>query len=463
MLWNILTLMVPSTAERDVGSLLHPFTNLFHHQENGPHVITRGDGVWIYDEDGKGYIEAAAGLFCASLGFSEERLAEAAYRQMKTLPFMHLFTSRSHSPAIELSERLLKLAPVPMSKVFFANSGSEAADTVIKMVWYYNNVLGRNEKKKIIGRIDGYHGTTVGAASLTGIARSHRKFDLPIANVIHTSRPHYYHGARPGESEDAYSSRLAEELEQLIIDEGPATVAAVIAEPVMGSCGVLLPPRGYFEKIQEVIAKYDLLFAADEVICGFGRTGNMWGSQTYGMRPDFVTTAKQLSSGYAPISAVMVNEKVYRTLLQGSEEIGIFAHGFTYTGHPVSAAVALECLNIYEERNIVEHVRRVGPRLQDGLRTRFADHPLVGEVRGVGLLAAVELIEDKVARKPFPPELAVGPYCASRAMARGLVLRALGDSMAFSPPLIIEEPEIDLVLDRFGEALDDTAEWLASK
>ena len=241
--------MGPATAPQNGGSLLHPFTNLVVHHQNGPHVIARGDGVWIYDENGNGYIEAAAGLFCASLGFNEERLAEAAYRQMRTLPFMHLFTSRSHSPAIELSERLLKMAPVPMSKVFFANSGSEAADTVVKMVWYYNNALGRSEKKKIIGRRDGYHGTTVAAASLTGIERSHRKFDLPIENVIHTSRPHYYHGARPGESEEAYSSRLAAELEQLIVDEGPATVAAVIAEPVMGSCGVLLPPRGYFEKI----------------------------------------------------------------------------------------------------------------------------------------------------------------------------------------------------------------------
>lgn len=453
--------MAESSAVRDVASVLHPFTNPSSHERGGPLVIARGDGAWVYGEDGTRYLEAASGLWCASLGFNEPRLAEAAYRQLQTLPFMHLFTSRSHSPAIELAERLLRIAPSPMSKVFFANSGSEAADTVIKIVWFYNNALGRLAKKKIVARKDGFHGSTVGAGSLTGIFRNHLKFDLPIPNVIHASRPHYYHGARPDESEDAYASRLASELEQQILDEGPETVAAMIAEPVMGAGGVLLPPRGYFAKVQEITRKYDMLFIADEVICGFGRTGNMWGSQTFGLRPDMLTTAKQLSSAYAPISAVMVSEKVYDVLLRGSKEVGTFAHGFTYSGHPVSAAVALECLRIYEERDIVERVRHLGPRLIDGLRRSYASHPLVGEVRGVGLMAAVELVADKQSKKPFEAGMGVGEHCMNRALGRGLVVRALGDSIAFSPPLIVTEAEIEMILERFGEALQDTADWLA--
>ena len=452
--------MPETSTSRDVASLLHPFTNPASHEQQGALVITKGDGVWVYDEDGKAYLEAASGLWCASLGFNEPRLAEAAYRQLTTLPFMHLFGSRSHSPAIELAERILKLAPVPMSRVFFANSGSEAADTVVKMVWFYSNARGCPEKKKIIARRDGFHGSTVAAASLTGIFRNHRKFDLPIPNIVHTSRPHYYRGARPGESEDSYASRLASELEQQILAEGPETVAAMIAEPVMGAGGVLLPPKGYFEKVQQVTDKYEMLFIADEVICGFGRTGNLWGSQTFGIKPDILTTAKQLSAAYAPISAVVVNQRVYDVLRQGSDEIGTFAHGFTYSGHPVSAAVAVECLKIYEEIDVVGRVRRLAPRLQQGLRDRFGDHPLVGEIRGVGLMAAVELVQDKSTGRPFDPALGVGPHCMARAVERGVILRALGDAIAFSPPLIVSEAEIDLILDRFEDALRDTAKWL---
>lgn len=455
--------MPSPSAQRDVGSLLHPFTNLLAHEREGPLVIARGEGAWVYGEDGTPYLEAASGLWCASLGFSERRLAEAAYRQLLSLPYMHLFTSRSHSPAIRLAERLLECAPVPMARVFFANSGSEASETVVKMVWFYNNALGRPHKKKIIARRDGFHGSTVAASSLTGIRKNHLKFDLPIANVVHAARPHHYRGARPGESEEAYSSRLAAELERQIQAEGPDTVAAMIAEPVMGAGGVLLPPRGYFEKVQEVTSRHDMLFIADEVICGFGRTGNMWGSQTFGIRPDILTTAKQLSSAYMPISAVLVNARVYDVLADGSGELGVFAHGFTYSGHPVAAAVALECLRIYEERQLVERVRRVGPLLVDGLRRRFADHELVGEVRGVGLMAAVEFVKDRSTGEPFDPALGVGAYCARRALRRGLVVRALGDSVAFSPPLIVSRREIGLILDLFGKALEDTAAWIGEQ
>lgn len=453
--------MATSSTERDIAAVLHPFTKPSGHETDGPLVIDRGDGCWVYGEDGNAYLEAASGLWCASLGFNETRLVEAACRQLRTLPFMHLFGSRSHSPAIELAERLLDLAPAPMSKVFFANSGSEAADTVVKIVWFYNNALGRPQKKKIIARADGFHGSTVAAASLTGIFRNHRKFDLPIANIRHAARPHYYRGGRPCESEEAYSSRLAEELDRQIRDEGSETVAAMIAEPVMGAGGVLVPPKGYFEKVQQVTSEHDMLFVADEVICGFGRTGNMWGSQTFGIRPDIMTTAKQLSSAYAPISAVMVSENVYDVLRAGSEDIGYFAHGFTYSGHPVSAAVALECLRIYEEMDIVARVRRLGPHLLGGLRERFGGHPLVGDVRGVGLMAGIELVEDRESGKAFDPALGVGTYCMRKALDHGLVLRALGDTMAFSPPLIATEAEIDIALDRFGEALQDTVDWLS--
>ncbi len=454
--------MAETISDRDVKSLLHPFTRPSTHEKDGPLVIVRGDGAWIYDDKGRAYLEAAAGLWCTSLGFSERRLAEAAYRQMNTLPFMHLFTSRTHSPAVELAERLLAIAPVPMAKVFFANSGSEAADTVIKMVWFYNNTLGRSEKKKILARIDGFHGSSIGSGSLTGIVRNHRKFDLPIPNVVHIPRTHYYLDSLPGESEEAFSSRMVDQLDRQIQDEDPSTVAAYIAEPIMGAGGAILPPKDYFPKVAEVIAKHDMLMLADEVICGFCRTGSMWGSQTFGLRPDILTTAKQLSSGYAPISGVMVNEKVYRVLFEGSDEVGVFAHGFTTTGHPTSSAVALECLKIYEERDMLGHVARVGSILQNGLRDRFASHKYVGEVRGVGLIAAVQFVQDRDERRLFPPEWHVGDYCASRALDHGLVLRALGDAMAFSPPLIIEEHEVESLLDRFERAMRDTVMWVES-
>ena len=449
--------ILSKTAARDVAAVLHPFTALSQHEKSGPFVIDRGEGVWVYDEEGKRYLEAIAGLWCASLGYSEPRLAEAAKRQLERLPFMHMFGSFGHSPGAELAERLLSVAPVPMSKVFYANSGSEAVDSAIKMVWYFNNALGRSKKKKIIARRDAYHGSLIGSASLTGLPQNHRLFDLPIQNVLHTTKPHYYHGATPGESEEEYSARVAAELEDLIEAEGPDTVAAFIAEPVMGVGGVIVPPKGYFESIQAVLERHDVLFIADEVVCGFGRTGNMWGSQTFGLRPDFVIMAKAMSAAYLPIAGVMVNDRVYTTLRSGSDQAGAFAHGMTYSGHPVCAAVALECAKIYEERNLVEHVRTVGARLQAGLRDRFSVHPLVGEVRGVGLVAGVELVADKASRTPFAPEVGAGTICGIEARKRGLILRMLGNTLAFSPPLIITCDEIDFLLDRFGEALEVTA------
>ena len=449
-----------SAASRDIAYVLHPYTNLDRHKTVGPHVMSKGKGIWVYDEDGKAYIEGMAGLWCASLGFAEERLVRAAAKQMQALPFYHVFAAKSHDPAIDLAEKMIGLAPAPMSKVFFANSGSEANDSAIKMVWYYNNAMGRPEKKKIISRIKAYHGVTIASASLTGLPANHRDFDLPIDRILHADCPHHYRFAEEGETEEEFASRLAANLEKLIEDEGPETIAAFIAEPIMGAGGVIVPPATYFEKIQPILKKHDILFIADEVICGFGRTGNMFATRTFDLQPDIITVAKALSSAYLPISALMINEKVCEPLYRNSGEIGTFGHGFTYSGHPVSCAVALETINIYEERDIVGHVRRVMPRFQNGLR-QFADRPLVGEVRGKGLVAAVELVADKATKRPFDPKAGVGPAFAAKAAEHGLIVRAVpGDSIALCPPLIITEDEIGELLSRFGRALDDTQGWL---
>ena len=450
-----------SAGGRDAKVLLHPQTNFRAHEKDGAFVVARGEGVRIFDEDGKDYIEAMAGLWCASLGFSEARLVEAAARQMRALPYYHIYTSKSHMPVIELAERILALTPVPMSKVFFTNSGSEANDTIVRMVWYYNNALGRPKKKKIVARLKGFHGSTIAACSLTGLPALHRDFDLPLPGFLHTDCPHYWRSAEPGESEEEYASRVADNLEKLILAEGGAeTCAAFIAEPVMGAGGVILPPKTYFEKIQRVLKKYDMLMIADEVICGFGRTGNMFGSETFGIRPDIMTIAKALSSAYLPIAGVVVNDAVYQVLADNTQKIGMFGHGYTYSAHPVSAAVALETLKIYEERDILSHIRRVAPRLQQGL-ARFADHPLVGEVRGVGLVAGVEVVRDKATKEPFAPTEGVGRAVSKAAEQHGLIVRAMGDSIGFSPPLIISEGEIDELVARFGKALDET--WAAMK
>jgi 4-aminobutyrate--pyruvate transaminase len=347
-----------------------------------------------------------------------------------------------------------------MSKVFFNNSGSEANDTAVKLCWYYNNALGRPRKKKIISRLRAYHGATVAAGSLTGILAAHRDFDLPLPQVRHADCPDFYRYGKPGETEEAFAARLAESLDAQIQREDPDTVAAFIAEPVMGAGGCILPPATYFEKVQAVLKKHDVLFIADEVICGFGRTGRMFGSETFGLRPDIVTMAKALSSGYLPISATAISEGIYQALLAQSDKLGMFSHGYTYTGHPVSCAVALETLAIMAERDLVGHVRKVGPRLLDGLR-RHADHPLVGQVRGVGLLAGVELVRDKGTRAMFDPPGTAGALLVARAQAHGLIVRNLQDTVALCPPLVITEAEIDEVLRRFGLALADTAAALA--
>ena len=445
-----------SAAARDIANVLHPYTDLKTHLEVGPVVISRGKGVRVWDDAGKEYIESVAGLWCASLGFDNERLVQAAVTQMRKLPFYHAFTAKSHEPAIDLAEMLIERAPLPMSKVFFANSGSEANDSAIKMIWYMNNALGRPKKKKIIGRIKGYHGITIAAASLTGLPANHRSFDVPLPGFVHTMTPHFYHAGLPGESEEDFATRCADELEKLILAEGPDTVAAMWAEPIMGAGGVIVPPKGYFPKIQAVLRKYDVLLVVDEVICGFWRTGNYWGSQTLDIQPDILTCAKALSASYMPISAVLVNDRVFQALAKESNEIGTFGHGFTYSGHPVPAAVAIETLKIYDETDMGGHVGSVGPHLQAELRRLFADHPLVGEVRGTGLIAAMELVADKATKTNFDPKAKVGPRLTKILEENGVIGRAsVNDTLCFSPPLIISREEIDELLTRVGKSLDE--------
>ncbi len=447
-------------AARDVETLVHPYINLASFRDSGPLVIERGEGIYVYDTDGRPYIEGMAGLWCTALGYGNEELVEAAAAQMRKLPFAHLFTGRSHDPAIELAEKLKEIAPVPISKVFFCNSGSEANDSQVKFVWYLNNALGRPQKKKIISRMKAYHGVTIAAASLTGIPTNHRDFDLPLPGFLHATCPHHYRFAQGGESEEDFATRLAAELDALIVKEGPETVAAFIAEPVMGAGGVIVPPRTYFEKIMPVCAKHDLFVISDEVICGFGRLGTRFGCEKLGFKPNALSIAKAMSSGYLPIAAVMIPETMYQALLAESKKIGVFGHGFTYGGHPVSAAVALKAIEIYARERIIEKAAERAPRFQARLEA-LGRHPLVGEARGLGLIGGLELVADKASKRSFLPQHGVGARAVRFAEAEGLIVRAvMGDVLTLSPPLVISAAEIDELFDRLGRALDKTLDWV---
>ncbi|MAD95317.1 MAG: aspartate aminotransferase family protein [Rhodobacteraceae bacterium] len=444
----------PNSDEgRDIAYHFHGYTNAQTHKEVGPLVIDRGEGIHVFDNNGKRYIEGMAGLWSVGLGFNEKRLVNVAHEQMQKLPYYHNFSHRSHGPAIDLAEKLIEIAPVPMSKVFFTNSGSEANDTIVKMVWYRSNALAKPEKKKIISRLRGYHGVTVASASMTGLPYNHKSFDLPIEGVLHTTCPHYWREGHDCESEEEFASRCAQDLDDMIQAEGPDTVAAFIAEPVMGAGGVVVPPVTYWEKIQAVLAKYDILLIADEVICGFGRTGNMFGSTTYGIKPDILTMSKQITSSYFPFSAFMINDRVYQPIAEESGRIGVLGHGYTGGGHPVGAAVALENIKIIEERDLIINAAERGVELQTGL-AKFSDHPLVGEVRGVGLVAALELVAPEGRATDFLPGK-MGAQMNSIMLRNGLISRNMTDAMAFCPPLIVSSPEISDVLNVVSKSLND--------
>src|SRR5580658_3230230 len=447
-------------ATRDVETLVHPYINLASFRDTGPLIIERGQGVYVYDTEGKPYIEGMAGLWCTALGYGNEELVEAAATQMRKLSFAHLFTGKSHDPAIELAEKLKEIAPVQISKVFFCNSGSEANDTQIKLVWYFNNALGRPQKKKIVSRVKAYHGVTIAAASLTGLPGNHRDFDLPLPGFLHTSCPHHYRFANDGESEEDFASRLAAELDALIVKEDPDTVAAFIAEPVMGAGGVIVPPKTYFEKIMAVCARHDVFMISDEVICGFGRLGTAFGCTKLNFAPQSISIAKALSSAYLPIAGVMIPEAMYQALLAESQKLGAFGHGFTYGGHPVSAAVALKALEIYARDRIFEKAAARAPQFQARLKA-LGEHPLVGEARGLGLIGGVELVADKTSKRSFAAPDGVGARAVQFAEAEGLIVRAvLGDVMTLCPPLVISAPETDDMFDRFTRALDKTLDWV---
>jgi 4-aminobutyrate--pyruvate transaminase len=436
--------MIPlsNMAMRDVETVLHPYTNLVKHRETGPQIFNEARGIHVYDDRGKPYIEGVAGLWCASLGYGNEELAEAGAAALRKLSFAHTFSSKSHDGVIELSEKLKAISPVATSKILYACSGSEANDMQIKLTWYMNNALGRPQKKKIISRKKGYHGVTIASGSLTGLSGVQTDFDLPIAGILHTSCPHHYAYAEAGESEADFATRMADDLEAMILREGPDTVAGFIAEPIMGAGGVIMPPETYFAKVAAVLKRYDIRFIVDEVICGFGRTGKMFGCETFGIQAQSVSMAKAITSGVFPLSAVSIEEDLYQAMLEESRKLGSFGHGFTHTAHPVGCALALKTIEIYERDGVVAHAARVGQVFQAHQKA-LADHPLVGEARGIGLIGALELVADKATRRPFNPKHGIGKRVAAICQDMGLIGRAVGDALVLSPPLIITADQTD--------------------
>ena len=443
----------PATLRRAVALYRGPFLASFSLARE-PEV-----DVWIAEEQPaweRRYLEAVSGLWCTSLGFSEKRLAEAARRQMEKMPYTQVFAHRSSEPVIELAERLMNIAPPPLAKAFFVNSGSEAIDTAIKLIWYYNNVLGRPEKKKIISRWRGYHGSGVMTGSLTGLDLFHNAFDLPRAPILHTEAPYYFRRADRSLSEDQFSQFCADKLEEMILAEGPETVAAFIGEPILGTGGIVPPPAGYWQKIQAVLAKYDVLLVADEVVTGFGRLGTMFGSDHYGMKPNLITIAKGLTSAYAPLSGVIVSDKVWQVLVQGSDKLGSLGHGWTYSAHPICAAAGIANLELIDKLDLVTNAGETGAYFRTELAKAVGDHRNVGEVRGDGLLAAVEFVADKDDRVFFDPASKIGPQIASALSERGVIGRAMpqGDILGFAPPLCLTREEADIVVARTAEAID---------
>jgi adenosylmethionine-8-amino-7-oxononanoate aminotransferase len=439
-------------------SLLYPTTNLTQVEQLN---IVRGEGIYVYDDKGNRYLEGLSALWCAALGYGNDELIDAITTQLRTLPYSHMFGGRTHPLAMKLADTLGEMVPVPDAKIFFANSGSEANDSHVKMLHYYFNVTGQPKKKKIIALERSYHGVTVAAAALTGLPVMHTHFDIPVdaLGILRASTPHYYHGQQDGESEAGFVERLVQELEQLIEKEGAETIAAFIAEPIGGAAGVVVAPDSYYPAVQNVLRKHDILFWADEVICGFGRTGNDFGSTTMGIKPELMSLAKQLSAAYIPVSAAIIPGFMYEAMREPSNQLGIFGHGYTYTGHPVAAAAALKAIEIYQRENLFEHAAKMGDYMQSRLQ-EFSEHPLVGEVRGKGLIAAVELVANKERREGFA-DGKVGAMTKQFCQDQGLLIRAVsGNCLAFCPPLIINDEQIDEMIFMFEAALKQTLDYV---
>jgi len=439
-------------------SVIYPTTNFKATEQL---FMERGDGIYVFDSHGKKYIEGIAGLWCTALGYGNQELIDAASEQMGKLAYTHMFGGKTHQVAIDLADKLSAMLPLENAKIFFGNSGSDANDTQMKLIRYYFNAIGQPEKRKIIARERSYHGVTIASASLTGLPVKQVGFDLPIdaLGILRTDAPHYYRGAQPGESESDFVSRLVNNLEALILKEGADTIAAFIAEPVTGASGVIVPPDNYYQQVAAVLKKHDIFFWADEVITGFGRIGEDFGSNAMGIAPDMMTLAKQLSSAYMPISATAIRGDLYDAMVEQSANLGVFGHGYTYSGHPVACAVALKTLEIYERDNIFERAASAGEYLQRRLRA-FEQHPLVGEVRGKGLLAAVELVANKRSGEAFEGGM-VGAFAQQACQENGLIVRAVaGSSIAFCPPLIITEQQIDEMIDIFDKSLNETLDFV---
>lgn len=447
-------------ARLDRESHLHPFTSIAEHMDAGPCVIEGAKGARIRDAAGKEYLDAMAGLWCVNVGYGREEIGNAMAEQARKLCYYHSFMAMASEPTIRLAGRLSRMVGGDSWKIFFGNSGSDANDTNIKIIWYYNNILGRTRKKKILARHGAYHGVTVATGSLTGLPAVHAGFDLPIERIGHVERPHHYWNAPAGMTEREFSAHLARKLDERIESEGPDTVAAFFVEPVMGAGGVIVPPDGYFEAIEPVLEKHDVLLVADEVICGFGRLGKLFGSHYYGISPDLMTIAKGLTSGYIPMSASLVSEKIWNVLRDGSPKLGPFAHGFTYTGHPIAAAAAMANLDILEGEGLTERAARIGTYFQGRLRESFSAHPLVGEVRGIGMIAAVELVANKEKKEAFDLKLGVARRLYAMAREEGLICRPILNSLAFSPPLIVGESEVDEIVEKFTRGLARLADAL---
>ena len=440
-----------------MSSIIYPVTNLAAVEQLN---IVSGKGVYVYDDAGNQYLEGLSGLWCSALGYGNEELIAAINSQLKTLSYSHLFGGRTHPVVMELADKLATMLPVPDARIFFSNSGSEANDSHIKMLRYYSNAIGKPQKKKIIALDRGYHGVTVASASLTGLPVMHSHFDLPVEalGILRADCPHYFRGKVGDESEDEFVSRLLKSLEKLIFEEGSETIAAFIAEPLMGAGGVIVPPEGYLPKVQALLKEHDIFLWADEVICGFGRTGNDFGSTTMGINPDLMSLAKQLSSAYVPISAAVVPGEMYESMAQQSANVGMFGHGYTYTGHPVACAAALKALEIYERDDLFARAAKMGVHMQSRLQ-EYAGHELVGEVRGKGLIGAIELVANKETGQAFS-DGQVGAFAQRACQDAGLLLRVVsGSCVAFCPPLIIEENQIDEMVEKFGTALAATLEY----
>ena len=441
-----------SPEELDRLTVFHASTDLKAHASGTlgtPRIIDSGKGIYISDNKGKQMLDAFAGLYCVNVGYGRMEIADAIYEQAKKLAYYHSYVGHSNDVLIELSKRIIEMAPDGMSKIYYGMSGSDANETQIKLVWYYNNVLGRPQKRKIISRLRGYHGSGVMTGSMTGLAVFQTHFNLPMDDIKHTVTPHYYYGAEDGMSEREFSNYCASELEKLILAEGPDTIAAFIGEPVMGTGGIIPPPEAYWSAIQAILRKYDILLIADEVVTAFGRIGYDFGCERYGITPDLITVAKGLTSGYLPLSGVIVGDKVWEVLEKGCEQFGPFGHGWTYSAHPLTLAAGIANLDIIEKEGIVEKARKTGEYFQQHMQNTFAQHPLVGEVRGVGLLAALEFVVNKSTKERFDASLKVGPQVAAACMGNGLIARAMphGDILGFAPPLIVTNSEVDQIIE----------------